>query len=80
MVPTFHLDRLQAQLITLHCSDDERDLQSIVSFLKNLNEIDKSYYSEVIKIATNALSERSFSALRRVGSALPLVKIASTGV
>ena len=50
------------------------DLQSIASFLKGLNEIEKEYYSEVIKVAklilvmpaTNALSERSFSALHRI--------------
>ena len=29
----FHLDQLQAQLIALHCSDDERDLQSIASLI-----------------------------------------------
>ena len=50
------------------------DLQCIISFLKGLNEIEKEYYSEVIKIAklilimpaSNALSERSFSALCRI--------------
>ena len=42
--------------------------------LKGLNDVEKEYYSEVIKVAklimvmpaTNALSERSFSALRRI--------------
>ena len=70
-----HQDRLKAQLTALHCSDTDRsldDLQSIVSYLKDLNEFEKEYNSKVIKVAklilvmpaTNALSERSFSALR----------------
>ena len=72
-----HQDRLKAQLTALHCSDTERsldDLQSIVSYLKVLNEVEKEYYSEVIKVAklvlvmpaTNALSECSFCALCRL--------------
>ena len=49
-----------------------QDLQSIIQlYLRGLNSVD---YSEVIKVATlilvmpatNALSERSFSALRRI--------------
>ena len=72
----FDHDRLKAQLTTLHCNDSKaiNDLQSVVSYLKGLSEIEKEYYSEVIKVAkmilvmpaTNALSERSFSALRRI--------------
>ena len=71
-----HQDRLKAQLAALHCSDTDRsldDLQSIVSYLKGLNEVENKYYSKAIKVAklilvipaTNALSERSFSALCR---------------
>ena len=51
-------------------------LQSIVSHIpkKGLNEVEKEYYFEVIKVAklilvmpaTNALNERSFSALCRL--------------
>ena len=72
---------MKAQLTTLHCGNTDRsldDLQSIVSYLKVLNEVEKEYYSEVIKVAklilvmpaTNALSERSFSALRRLKTLL----------
>ena len=72
-----HQDRLKAQVTALHCSDTDRSLdvlQSIVSHLKGLNEFEKEYYSEVIKLAklilvmpaTNALSKHSFSALRRL--------------
>ena len=37
-----HQDRLKAQLTALHCSDTDKsldDLQSIVSYLKGLNEL-----------------------------------------
>ena len=72
-----HQERLRAQLLALHSSDTDRllsDLQAIISYLRTLNEIEMEYYSEVIKVAklilvmpaTNALSERSFSALRRI--------------
>ena len=72
-----HQERLRAQLLVLHSSDTERllsDLLAIISYLRTLNEIEMEYYSEVIKVAklilvmpaTNALSERSFSALRRI--------------
>ena len=67
-----HLDRFKAQLIALHANESIGDLQIIISFLKGLNDIEKEYYSEVIKVAklilvmpaTNALSEGSFNALR----------------
>ena len=70
-------DRLLAQLISLHRTEHDRsidDLKSLISYLKGLNAVERQYYSEVIKVAklilvmpaTNALSERSFSALRRV--------------
>ena len=72
-----HQERLRAQLLVLHSSDTDRllsDLQAIISYLRTLNKIEMEYYSEVIKVAklilvmpaTNALSERSFSALRRI--------------
>ena len=70
-------DRLLAQLISLHsCNDDSlfTDLKSIVVYLKDLDAVGREFYSEVVKVmklilvmpATNALSERSFSALRRI--------------
>ncbi|KAI6646956.1 Zinc finger MYM-type protein 1-like [Oopsacas minuta] len=70
-----HADRLQTQLKLLHCSGAAlTDLPSIIIYLKSLNSTEKSFFSEVIKIvklilvmpATNATSERSFSALRRL--------------
>ena len=65
-------DLLQAQLITLGTVKSITNLQTTITFLKSLNETEKEYYSEVIKVAklilvmpaTNAISERSFSALR----------------
>lgn len=69
-------DRLQAQLTSLHNGTDSplTDLKLTVTYLKCLDVVGKEYYSEVIKVvklilvmpATNALSERSFSALRRI--------------
>ena len=68
-------DRLQTQLKLLHSSGASlTDLPSIITYLKSLNSTEKSFFSEVIKIvklilvmpATNATSERSFSALRRL--------------
>ena len=69
-----HQDRLKAQLAALHCSDTDRSLDDLQSYLKGLNEVENKYYSKAIKVAklilvmpaTNALSERSFSALRRL--------------
>ena len=66
-------DRLQAQLIALGTVESITNLQTTITFLKSLNETEKEYYSEVMKVAklilvmpaTNALSERSFSALYR---------------
>ena len=71
----FHPDRLQAQLVSLHVNESiDSDLQSILSLLRSLNQTEREYYCEVVKLvklilvmpATNALSERSFSALRRI--------------
>ncbi|KAI6658146.1 Zinc finger MYM-type protein 1-like [Oopsacas minuta] len=70
-----HADRLQTQLKLLHCSEAAlTDLSSIIAYLKSLNSTEKSFFSEVIEIvklilvmpATNATSERSFSALHRL--------------
>ena len=81
-----HHDCFNAQLTPHHIDESMNDLQCIISFLKGLNEIEKQYYSEVIKIAkliiimaaSNALSQGSFSALRRIkiGYAQPLTKFA----
>ena len=71
-----HPVRLQTQLNALHTGTERSltDLELIVSYLKSLNNVEKEYYSEVIKVvklilvmpATNSVSERSFSALRRL--------------
>ena len=71
-------DRLETQLKVLHSTHGPdtglTDFKSVVSYLKELNSVEKEFYSEVIKVAklilvmptTNALSERSFSGLRRI--------------
>lgn len=69
-------DRLQTQLTCLHSGSGNSltDLQSIVTYLKSLSTPQKEYFCEVVKLvklilvmpATNAQSERSFSALRRL--------------
>ena len=44
-----HQDRLKAQLAALHCSDTDRsldDLQSIVSYLNGLNEVEYYFQSD----------------------------------
>lgn len=76
-----HQDRLKAQLSRLHTTVTDvlvKDLESVIEYLRGLNRVEKEYYSEVMKVvtlilltpATNALSERSFSALRRIKSLL----------
>ena len=73
----FHHERLKSQLNVLHSQETNEPLsniQSVVSHLRGLNDIEKEFYSEIIKVvklilvmpATNALSERSFSCLRRI--------------
>ena len=67
-------DRLTTQLRILTSSSgiERLNLQSIIMYIKTLTHEQKEYFSEVIKIlklillipATNATSERSFSALR----------------
>ena len=69
-------DRLQTQLTCLHSGSGNSltDLQSIVTYLKSLSTPQKEYFCKVVKLvklilvmpATNAQSERSFSALRRL--------------
>ena len=69
-------DRLTTQLRILTSSSgiERLNLQSIIMYIKTLTHEQKEYFSEVIKIlklillipATNATSERSFSALRRL--------------
>ena len=72
----FNHDLLTTQLNVLHTNSGPslRDLKSVVPYLKTLNEVERNFFPEVISIvksilvmpATNALSERSFSALHRL--------------
>ena len=71
-----HPDRLQTQLTLLHAGTEQplTDVRSLVVYLKSLSSAERQFFSEVIKVvklilvmpATNATSERSFSALRRL--------------
>ena len=64
------------QLHTAAASRETRlkDIDSVVTYLKSLNDVELVFYSEVVKVvnlilvmpATIAVSERSFSALRRL--------------
>ena len=71
--------QIQVQLNAMHtagASSETRltNVQSVVTYLKSLNDVELAFYSEVVKLvklilvmpATNAISERSFSALRRL--------------
>lgn len=69
------LKRLQTQLNIFHVSGESpTDLKSIIAHLTTLNMVEREFFSEIIKVvklilvmpATNAVSERSFSALRRL--------------
>ena len=78
----FHQERLATQLSILHSNvglevwdlNGGAKLKGIVTFLQSLNSVESELYTEVIKLtkiilvmpATNATSERSFSALRRL--------------
>lgn len=78
----FSREILETQLMTLHSNlssevQSEKGgakLKSIINYLKSLTMCEMQFYSEIIKLAkiilvmpaTNALSERSFSALRRL--------------
>ena len=69
-------DRLKIQLHALHTSSASPlvDLDAVITYLKTRNSVEKEFYCEVIKVAklilvmpaTNAVSERSFSGLRRL--------------
>ena len=70
--------RLEIQLDTLHSSLTEdgkgMDIHDILKYMQSLSPSDKSLLCEVVTLATlilvmpatNALSERSFSQLRRI--------------
>ena len=74
--------RFDIQLDTLHSSLKENgknmDIHDILEYIKSLSQSDKSLLCEVVTLATlilvipatNALSERSFSQLRRIKSYL----------
>ena len=76
----FNQEQLQTQLTSLHSNSTEqlKDLQSIVAHLKSLGSVQNIFYSEVVKVikvilvmpATNAVSERNFSAIRRMKTRL----------
>ena len=81
MVQTFITSEGKSQLNVLHSQETNEplsNLQSVVSHLRGLNDVEKEFYSEIIKVvklilvmpATNALSERSFSCLRRIKTSL----------
>ena len=69
-------DHLEAQLVQLHAGSEKAldDLKAVIEHLQLLSTTERDYYCEVIKLvklilvmpATNATSERSFSALRRL--------------
>ena len=70
-----HMDNLRIQLQTLCTNlDTEVSLDNVIKYLQGLPKVGRSLYSEVIILvklilvmpASNATSERSFSALRRV--------------
>ena len=68
--------RLIAQLTNLHQNKEHtfEHVSSVIDYLKSISETERAYFSEVVKLvklilvaaATNAVSERSFSALRRL--------------
>ena len=70
-----HKDHLEAQLVQLHAGSEKAldDVQAVIEHLQLLSTTERDYYCEVIKLvklilvmpATNATSERSFSALCR---------------
>lgn len=72
----FNKARLDVQLAALHQKhgNDLTDLKSLLQYMRSLNSTEKAFFSEIIKViklvlvmpATNAQSERSFSALRRL--------------
>ena len=71
-----HKDHLEAQLTQLHAASERAldNIQMVIEYLQSLSVTERDYYCEVIKLvklilvmpATNAVSEQSFSALRRL--------------
>ena len=68
-----HKDHLEAQLAQLHAGSEKAldDVQAVLEYLQSMSSAERDYYCEVIKLvklmpATNATSERSFSALHRL--------------
>ena len=69
-------EHLQSQLTLLHTGSELplKDLKSVISYLKSLSTTQRDFYSEVMNVAklilvmpaTNATSERTFSALQRL--------------
>ena len=73
----FNRDMLEAQLFCFHNSYDIKEdmgITDIIQLLKGMSVAEKSLFSQVIKVArtllvvpaTNSISERSFSAMRRI--------------
>ena len=68
--------RLRTQLTILHssCKEPLKTLQGVMEYISLLSAAQKEFYGEVIKVlklilvmpATNVISERSFSALKRL--------------
>ena len=71
-----HKDHLEAQLIQLHAGSEQAldSVQTVMEYLQSLSTAERDNYCEIIKLvklilvmpATNAVSEQSFSALRRL--------------
>ena len=69
-----HTDDLKAQLLTLSSQISNPNFSDFVNYLQRLDKPARSLYCEVVTIvrlllvmpASNATSERSFSALRRI--------------
>ena len=70
-------DLLLVQLQTFHANfkiEDSMSIHNVIEMMKNMTEAQKNLFSEVVKLtrlllvvpATNAVSERSFSAMRRL--------------
>ena len=60
-------DRLKSQLKALHSgkeSSPEKDLKSIVTYLKRLSYIEKEYFSEVIKVVKLILVTPAMNAVK----------------
>lgn len=73
----FNNDLLVTQLCTFHCNykiDGNMNIHDVIKIVENMSEAEKSFFSQVVKLtqllmvipATNAISERSFSAMRHI--------------